>query len=159
MGPLCASNWNLTALASRDHSTKGNLSITESTINGTYHTCTLCIRLQMKEHCKPVCGCMVCRESALIWQQFHLASPMWWPNSTVSTPLRWIFKMCYKKASRSFRIKCKKNTASLLKNRESHYIKMINNNVNNNCQHSADLPCTFISGTTYRNNRNLNHLQ
>ena len=56
------------------------------------HTCTIHMCLQMKWDCKLVYCCMVYTEHVPKQQQFQVAPAMWQPNSTVSTPLQWIFK-------------------------------------------------------------------
>ena len=57
------------------------------------HTCTLHLWLQMKWHYKEMHGCMMYTECVPRRQQFYVAPAMWQPNSTVSTPVQWIFKM------------------------------------------------------------------
>ena len=59
-------------------------------------------------------------------QQFHMAPAMQQPNSTVSTLLQWILKICAVKGySHSFRITCDMSTLSLLETEKQHYIKAI----------------------------------
>ena len=57
------------------------------------HTCTLHLCLQMKRHYKQMHGCTVYTEWVPRRQQFYVAPAMRQPNSTVSTPVQWIFKM------------------------------------------------------------------
>ena len=94
-------------------------------------------RLQLNAHAPHVCGfawhhvtwCVVvwCTQNALRQQQFHNAPARWQPNSTVSTPLLWIFKMRYTNYSHPFRSKCNKSAVSLLERRITLYIEAINN--------------------------------
>ena len=97
---------------------------------------------------------MVYTEFAPRWQQFHLAPAMQQPKSAISTPLPWILKDTLQKgyAHSESHVTC---TVSLLKSREQHYIKAINNNNNNNVHrdrrdYEGREPWTSTSTSTQR---------
>ena len=93
-------------------------------------------------------GCMVYTECMRQSQKFHLSPTMQQLNSSVSTPLGLLFKMCYINATVAhLEPHVTKSTVGLLQSKEQHYIKVINTNHNKHTVLNTN--CLFLKSLAY----------